>query len=97
MISIIYKNRAIPVYFELLSKLVSSNLSEQKKLISNIIGLFDNYQVVVLGDREFCSVKLDQWLDTQRCSAVLGRQRGLGGSHGAYKVRTQVPHTDPKP
>ena len=22
-------------------------------------------------------------------------QRGLGGSHGAYKVRTQVPHTAP--
>ncbi|NEO80027.1 MAG: hypothetical protein F6J99_28845 [Moorea sp. SIO4G3] len=33
----------------------------------------------------------------KRCSAVLGRQRGLGGSHGAYKVRKQVPHTDPKP
>ncbi|NEQ86166.1 MAG: IS4 family transposase [Moorea sp. SIO2I5] len=65
MISLIYKNRAIPVYFELLSKLGSSNLSEQKQIISNIIGLFDNYQVVVLGDREFCSVKLAQWLDTQ--------------------------------
>ncbi|WP_293076966.1 hypothetical protein [Moorena sp. SIO3H5] len=22
-------------------------------------------------------------------------QRGLGGFHGAYKVRTQVPHTAP--
>ena len=65
MISIIYKNRAIPVYFELLSKLGSSNLSEQKQIISNIIGLFDNYEVVVLGDREFCSVKLAQWLDKQ--------------------------------
>ena len=31
----------------------------------------------------------------ERCSAVLGRQRGLGGPHGAYKVRTQVPHTAP--
>ena len=31
----------------------------------------------------------------KRCSAVLGRQCGLGGSHGAYKVRTQVPHTEP--
>ena len=27
----------------------------------------------------------------QRCSAA------KGGFHGAYKVRTQVPHTEPKP
>ncbi len=65
MISLIYKNRALPVYFELLSKFGSSNCSEQKQLISNIIGLFDNYKVVILGDREFCSVKLAEWLDTQ--------------------------------
>lgn len=65
MISIIYQNRAIPVYFERLSKYGSSNLSEQKKVVSNILELFNNYQIVILGDREFCSVKLAQWLDTQ--------------------------------
>ncbi|NER87126.1 MAG: transposase [Moorea sp. SIO3A2] len=65
MISIIYNKRSIPVYFELLSKLGSSNFSEQTKIISNIIELFDSYQVIILGDREFCSVKLAKWLDTQ--------------------------------
>ena len=65
MISIIYKNRAIPIYFELLSKLGSSNFLEQKQIISTIIGLFDSYNVVILGDREFCSVKLAEWLDKQ--------------------------------
>ncbi|NEQ11003.1 MAG: IS4 family transposase, partial [Moorea sp. SIO4E2] len=65
MISLIYRNRALPVYFELIPKFGSSNFSEQKQLISNIIGLFDNYQLVILGDREFCSVKLAKWLDTQ--------------------------------
>ncbi|NER86778.1 MAG: IS4 family transposase [Moorea sp. SIO1G6] len=65
MVSLIYKNRALPVYFELLSKFGSSNFSEQKQLFSNIIGLFDDYKVVILGDREFCSVKLAEWLDKQ--------------------------------
>ncbi|NET69473.1 MAG: IS4 family transposase [Moorea sp. SIO1G6] len=65
VVSLIYKNRAIPVYFQLLSKLGSSNFSEQKQLISPIIGLFDDYQIVILGDREFCSVKLAEWLDKQ--------------------------------
>ena len=65
MISLIYNNRAIPVYFELISKLGSSNFSEQTKIISNIIELFNGYQVIILGDREFCSVKLAKWLDTQ--------------------------------
>ncbi|NEO73664.1 MAG: IS4 family transposase [Moorea sp. SIO3H5] len=65
VISLIYKNRAIPVYFQLLSKLGSSNFSEQKQLISNIIELFNDYQIVILGDREFCSVKLAEWLDKQ--------------------------------
>ena len=65
MISLIYKNRAIPIYFELLSKLGSSNFSEQKQIMSTIIGLFDGYDVVILGDREFCSVKLAEWLDKQ--------------------------------
>ncbi|NEO47033.1 MAG: IS4 family transposase [Moorea sp. SIO4A3] len=33
--------------------------------MSTIIGLFNNYQIVILGDREFCSVKLAEWLDKQ--------------------------------
>ena len=59
------KQVSSPVYFELLSKLGSSNFSEQQEIISTIIGLFDSYHVVILRDREFCSVKLAKWLDTQ--------------------------------
>lgn len=62
MISIIYDQRAIPVYFELLPKLGSSNFDEQTKFISQILPLFKAYKVIVLGDREFCSVKLANWL-----------------------------------
>lgn len=62
MISLIYQKRAIPIYFELLSKLGSSNLAEQTRLFEQTLPLFKNYQTVILGDREFCSVKLATWL-----------------------------------
>jgi len=65
MISIIYDQRAIPVYFEFLPKLGSSNLDEQTKFISHILPLFKEHKVIVLGDREFCSVKLANWLREQ--------------------------------
>ncbi len=66
MISVIYEQRAIPVYFELLPKLGSSNLSEQTSLISQVLPLFKEYKLIVLGDREFCSIKLANWLREQK-------------------------------
>ncbi len=65
MISIIYDRRAIPVYFELLPKLGSSNFAEQTKFISQILPLFNKSKTILLGDREFCSVKLANWLREQ--------------------------------
>lgn len=65
MISIIYDKRAIPVYFELLPKLGSSNFSEQKTILTKVLPLFAKYKTVVLGDREFCSVQLANWLREQ--------------------------------
>ena len=56
MISIIYDSRAISVYFELLPKLGSSNFTEQKRVFSQVLPLFKKYKIIVLGDREFCSV-----------------------------------------
>lgn len=63
--SIIWDKRAFPIYFELLPKLGSSNFDEQKVHLSKIILLFNNYKICVLGDREFCSVKLAKWLSEQ--------------------------------
>ena len=58
MISMIYESRAIPLYFELLPKLGSSNLAEQKRVVSQVLPLFKKSQMIILGDREFCSVQL---------------------------------------
>lgn len=66
MISLIYEKRAIPVYFEFLPKLGSSNFSEQREFITQVLPVFKEYKVIVLGDREFCSVKLANWLKEQK-------------------------------
>jgi hypothetical protein len=62
MVSIVWDKRAFPVYFSLLPKLGNSNLDEQTKILSQVLPLFKNYKTCVLGDREFCSVKLANWL-----------------------------------
>jgi hypothetical protein len=64
MVSVIWDKRAFPIYFKLLPKLGSSNIDEQQKLLSQVMPLFHNYKICVLGDREFCSVKLAKYLRT---------------------------------
>ncbi|KYC34957.1 transposase [Scytonema hofmannii PCC 7110] len=71
VISVVWDKRAFPVYFELLSKLGSSNLNEQKLLISQVLPIFKDYKICLLGDREFCSVKLASWLREQGISFCL--------------------------
>lgn len=66
MISLVWEKRAIPIYFELLTKLGSSNFEEQKAVISRVLPLFRGYKTVVLGDREFCSVTLGNWLRQEK-------------------------------
>ena len=65
MISVVWDKRSFPIYFELLPKLGSSNISEQQKALAQVMPLFQNYQACVLGDREFCSVKLARYLQSQ--------------------------------
>lgn len=62
MVSLIWERRAYPIYFELLPKLGASNLAEQKAVLTPVFSLLKDYKIVVLADREFCSVKLGKWL-----------------------------------
>jgi hypothetical protein len=71
MVVVIWKKRAIPIYFELLGKLGSSNLEEQTAILSKAIGIFKDYKICILGDREFCSVKLANWLSEKKISFCL--------------------------
>ena len=90
MISLIYEQRAISVYFEFLLKLGSSNFAEQTSVISKILPLFKNEQILLLGDREFCSVKLANWLiEKEVCGEKL--PSGVGG--GSFPHQTRAPAT----
>jgi len=64
MVSVIWDKRSFPIYFKLLPKLGNSNISEQQKLLAKVMPLFQNYKICVLGDREFCSVKLAKYLQS---------------------------------
>lgn len=66
MVSVIWDKRSFPIYFELLSKMGSSNLDEQKEILSQVLPLLNKYKICVLGDREFCSVKLANWLSEKQ-------------------------------
>jgi len=62
MVSLIWQRRAIPLYWSLLPKLGNSNLEEQTLALQEVLPLFKEYKIIVLGDREFCSVDLGNWL-----------------------------------
>jgi hypothetical protein len=66
MVSLIIDNRGIPLYFELLDHIGSSDLETQKSILSRVLPLLKDYKTVVLGDREFCSVELAHWLHGQK-------------------------------
>jgi hypothetical protein len=76
-IALVWEKRAIPLFWSLLPKLGSSNVAEQIGAISAILPLLKDYQVVVLGDREFCSVELANWLRQQRLHFCLRLKRTL--------------------
>ena len=66
VVSLVYKRRAIPLYFELLDKKGNSNLVEQTKALGKVISQLEKYKIVILGDREFCSVDLASWLSQRK-------------------------------
>ena len=65
MASIVWKGRAIPLYWQRLATLGNSHYDEQTAFLAGALPILANYRVVVLGDREFCSVDLARWLGEQ--------------------------------
>ena len=65
MVSLTWDKRALPIYWELLPKQGNSSFEKQTMALSQILFLFKDYKIVILGDREFCSVKLGNWLREQ--------------------------------
>ncbi len=75
MVSVVYKKRALPIFWVLLEKDGSSNLVEQQKVLRPVIRLLKKYKLVVVGDREFHSIELADWLQEQNVSFVLRQKQ----------------------
>ena len=71
MVTLIWERRAIPLYWSLLPKLGNSNFESQTTNLQIVLPLFSEYKVIVLGDREFCSVDLGNWLREKGVSFCL--------------------------
>jgi hypothetical protein len=75
MVSIIWKKRAFPVYWQFLGKAGSSNLQEQIAVIRPVLKLLSCYEIVVIGDREFRSVELAYWLKKKKVYFALRQKQ----------------------
>ena len=65
MVSLVFDKRAWPIYWTSLDKKGSSNYQEQTEIFGKVLPQLKEYKTVVLGDREFCGVKLGHWLSQQ--------------------------------
>ena len=75
MVSLICGQRALPVSWELLEKKGNSNLRQQKALLNPVLKLLKRYPVIVIGDREYHSVKLGKWLTHKGVDFALRQKR----------------------
>ncbi|MEH1840442.1 MAG: hypothetical protein V7L20_17170 [Nostoc sp.] len=75
MVSVIYQKIAWPIYWCLLEKDGCSNLQEQQKVLRPVIRLLKKYKLVIIGDREFHSIELADWLHRQHLSFVFCQKK----------------------
>ncbi len=69
------RKRAFPLYWQFLEKAGSSNLHEQIAVLRPVLKLLKGYGVVIIGDREFCSVELANFLKKKKvCFALRLKQ-----------------------
>lgn len=88
MASVIYQKRAWPIFWILLSKKGASDLREQQIVLRPVIKLFKTYQIVIVGDREFHSVGLAQWIDCQGVKFVLRQKKDTTFSQKRQKFNS---------
>jgi hypothetical protein len=76
VVSYLYEQRAIPIYWQCLPKSGSSNLAEQKALLRPVLQLLKRYKIILIADREFHSVKLANWLVHKQVLFALRQKKG---------------------
>lgn len=79
MTSLIWGTHALPLYFEEVGHKGNSDLNCQKRVIKQVLRLFKSkkYPILILGDREFHSPKLAEWLESRDVSFCLRQRKSL--------------------
>jgi Transposase DDE domain len=77
MVSMIWRNRAIPIYWAMLDKEGNSTLENQQLVLTPVFTALSSYQLLVLGDREFCSVTLANWLREKKVGFCLRLKKNV--------------------
>jgi hypothetical protein len=77
MVSLVWGTHALPLYWEILKQRGNSDLQTQTRLLKAVLPLLKNHPVVVLGDREFHSPKLADWLDSRGILFALRQKKDL--------------------
>ena len=77
MVTIVWGTHVIPIYWEVLNQVGNSNLEVQKRLLKNVLPLFKPRSVIVLGDREFHSPHLAQWLASKSVYFALRQKKSF--------------------
>jgi hypothetical protein len=94
MVSLVYQKRAIPLFWQLLEHQGQSNLSEQQAVLLPVLRLLRPYPLIVLGDREFHSVALGQWLEQMEVGYVLRLPKSITiklNEHSEFERLDQLP------
>lgn len=77
MISMIWRKRAIPIYWKMLDKQGNSTLENQQFVLTPVFDVLSDYKLIVLGDREFCSVTLANWLREKKVDFCLRLKKNV--------------------
>ena len=85
MVSMIWRKRAIPIYWQMLDKQGNSTLENQQLVLTPVFAALSDYSLLVLGDREFCagrvtrhaSVTLANWLREQKIGFCLRLKKNV--------------------
>ena len=96
MASVIWKKRALPIYWLLLSKKGSSNFYEQVATIRPVLRLLKEYKLVVIGDREYRSTAFALWLTKKKIYFILRLNKSTK-IRPRYKKYQSLDYLDIKP
>ncbi|NEQ86378.1 MAG: IS4 family transposase [Moorea sp. SIO2I5] len=87
VVSVIWNQYALPIYWEEMHKKGSSDLARQKAVLKPVLKLMKSYPVIVIGDREFHSAKLGIWLCEKGVDFILRQKKSacIQQFNGEYK------------